>query len=200
MITWDDSMDNLQIYNELKTVPTEAQREIKAGRLKGKTDINPMWRIKVLTEKFGPCGIGWKPEIVKMWLENGADGEISAFVEINLYIRVNGEWSEPIPGVGGSAFVANETKGKYTSDECYKMAFTDAISVSCKLLGIAGDVYWDKDPTKYTNTKDNVNPTCIACGKEIKGQKDNNGKFFTGQQIADQFGGKCIACSRIKGE
>ena len=30
------------------------------------------------------------------------------------------------------------------------MALTDAISVSCKALGVGADVYWDKDDTKYT--------------------------------------------------
>ncbi|HCC35130.1 MAG TPA: hypothetical protein DEQ02_05645 [Ruminococcaceae bacterium] len=38
------------------------------------------------------------------------------------------------------------------SDECFKMALTDAISVSCKALGFGADVYWDKDRTKYSGT------------------------------------------------
>ena len=50
--------EKLSIYNQCKTVPDEAKKEIKGGRLKGMTDINPMWRIKKLTEMFGPCGIG----------------------------------------------------------------------------------------------------------------------------------------------
>ena len=61
-------MENLELYNALRTPPKEALKEIKAGRMKGKTDINPMWRIKVLTERFGPCGIGWKYKITKQWL------------------------------------------------------------------------------------------------------------------------------------
>ena len=54
------------------------------------------------------------------------------------------EWSKPIVGVGGSMFIAKEKSGPYTSDEAYKMALTDAISVSCKALGIAADIYWVK--------------------------------------------------------
>lgn len=49
-------MDKLEIYNRCREVPKEAQKAIAAGRLKGKTDINPMWRIKKLTELFGPAG------------------------------------------------------------------------------------------------------------------------------------------------
>lgn len=143
--------ENLKIYNEVRTVPTEAKRSITGGRLKGKTEINPMWRIKTLTDQFGPCGIGWYYEVTKQWLEPSGN-EVAAFVNINLYIKVAGEWSKPIPGVGGAMFVENQKSGAYVSDECYKMATTDAISVACKQLGIGADVYWDADKTKYTDT------------------------------------------------
>lgn len=142
--------ENLKIYNEVRTVPTEAKRSITGGRLKGKTEINPMWRIKTLTDQFGPCGIGWYYEVTKQWLEPSGN-EVAAFVNINLYIKVAGEWSKPIPGVGGAMFVENQKSGAYVSDECYKMATTDAISVACKQLGIGADVYWDADKTKYTD-------------------------------------------------
>lgn len=142
-------MDNLGIYNQARTVPPEAIKPIQAGRLKGKSDINPMWRIKKLTELFGPCGIGWKYTITKQWLERGAGDEVAAFVNIDLQIKHNGEWSDPIPGTGGSAFVAKEKNGLYTSDECFKMALTDAISVACKALGFGADIYWQADATKY---------------------------------------------------
>jgi hypothetical protein len=142
-------VDNLSIYNKSRTVPKEAQKEIQAGRLKGKTDINPMWRIKSLTEQFGTCGIGWKYVITKQWLENGGKDEIAAFVNIDLFIKVDDMWSDAIPGTGGSSFVASEKNGLYTSDECFKMALTDAISVSCKALGFGADIYWEKDSSKY---------------------------------------------------
>lgn len=142
--------ENLKIYNAVRVVPTEAKRSITGGRLKGKTEINPMWRIKTLTDQFGPCGIGWYYEVTKQWLEPSGN-EVAAFVNINLYIKVAGEWSKPIPGVGGAMFVENQKSGEYVSDECYKMATTDAISVACKQLGIGADVYWDADKTKYTD-------------------------------------------------
>ena len=142
--------DNMTLYNTVRTPPPEAIREIEAGRLKGKSDINPMWRIKALTEQFGPCGIGWKYTIEKLWTEQGANGEVAAFALINLYHRVGEDWSEPIPGIGGNSFVAKEKSGMYTNDECYKMALTDALSVACKALGVAADVYWQADRTKYT--------------------------------------------------
>lgn len=142
--------DNLKIYNAVKKVPDEAKRAITGGRLKGKTEINPMWRIKALTEQFGPCGIGWYYEVTKQWLEPSGT-EVAAFVNILLYIKVGDEWSNPIPGVGGAMFVEQQKGSAYVSDECYKMATTDAISVACKQLGIGADVYWEADKTKYTD-------------------------------------------------
>lgn len=142
--------DNLKIYDAVREVPQEAKRPIGGGRLKGFTDINPMWRIKKLTEMFGACGIGWYTELVSTWLEDGVSGTKTAHAHIRLYIKVEGEWSKPIEGIGGAAYITNETQGAYVSDECYKMAYTDALSVACKALGIGADVYYEKDCTKYT--------------------------------------------------
>ena len=135
-------MKNLEIYNKLKEVPEEAQKKITGGRLNGMTDIKPMWRIEKLTEVFGICGIGWKTKIKNKEILDGANGEKIAIVDIDLYVKIDGEWSDAIEGTGGSSFVTNETKGLYTSDECFKMAYTDAISVACKSLGMGADIYW----------------------------------------------------------
>lgn len=154
-------MDNLELYNKVREVPANAKKTIGAGRLKGMTDINPMWRIKSLTENFGVCGIGWYPEIVRTWTEPGANGETVTNVEILLYIKDNGQWSKGIPGIGGSKLVTKESAGLYTDDESYKKAYTDALSVACKALGIGADVYWDKDDTKY-DTKESKKQTNIT--------------------------------------
>lgn len=145
-------MDNMHIYNAVREVPETAKKPIQAGRLKGKTDINPMWRIKVLTEQFGTCGFGWYYKVTKQWLEPCGD-QMVAFVNIELYVKIGEEWSAPIFGTGGSMLVEQESRGLHVSDECYKMATTDAISVACKQLGIGADVYWQSDATKYAEDK-----------------------------------------------
>lgn len=149
-------MDNLYYYNQGREVPDTAKKTISGGRLSGKTDINPVWRIKKLTEMFGPCGIGWYYKSVREWLET-YENQIAAFVKIELFIKVNGEWSMPIQGTGGSMFVEMQKNGAYVSDECFKMATTDAISVACKQLGIGADVYWEKDKTKYNTGQEEEN-------------------------------------------
>ena len=69
-------MDKMTIYEQCRGVPKDAQKPIAAGRLKGKTDINPMWRIKKLTEIFGPAGIGWKFDPPVFEEKQGAKGEV----------------------------------------------------------------------------------------------------------------------------
>ena len=143
---------NLRYYEQLRKVPQEPLKPISAGRLKGMSDINPLFRIKAMTEAFGPCGIGWKYVITKQWLETYGQ-EVKAFCNIDLFIKVDGEWSDAIPGTGGSSLVAMERSGAYVSDEAYKMALTDALSVAMKSLGVAADVYYSKDKVGQFDTK-----------------------------------------------
>jgi hypothetical protein len=154
-------MDNLDIWQKVARPPESALKKIVGGRLAGMTDINPQWRLKAMTEVFGPCGIGWKWSIEKLWTEPGASGEVMAFALVNVWIvRPDGmtvndlpvAWAEPIPGIGGSALVAKERDGLRANDEAYKMAVTDALSVALKCLGVASDIYERKyDGSKYTD-------------------------------------------------
>ena len=162
-------MENLELYNKVRSCPEEAKKTIQAGKLKGYTDINPMWRIKVLTEHFGICGIGWYYEEVERWTEETANSEIGAYIKIHLYVKINDQWSKPILGIGGNK-LCGKGVGDGQNDEAWKMALTDALSVACKNLGIAADVYFDKDRTKYNiqqkevaeETKDTNLETALA--------------------------------------
>lgn len=146
--------NNLEIYLRAAEVPAEAQKEITAGKLKGKTDINPMWRIKTLTEIFGPCGIGWYTKILERWTERDAN-ESSAWVRIEMFVKFPGtnEWSAPIEGIGGSK-QCGKGQGDGINDEAFKMAETDAISVACKKLGFGANIYWANDRTKHSQVEE----------------------------------------------
>lgn len=161
-------MKNLEIYEKVKEVPKEAQKKITGGRLSGMTDIKPMWRIEKLTEIFGPVGIGWYTETIKKEIIDGANREKIAVVDILLYVKIDGEWSKGIEGSGGSSFIAKEKNGLYTSDECFKMAYTDALSVACKMLGMGANVYWGDskyDTSKKIETEEEAKALQITFGK-----------------------------------
>lgn len=145
-------MNNIDIYEKSRSVPDNAKKQFNNGSFSG-TDINPMWRIKKLTELFGPAGIGWYYEVLSERCETHHDTTM-AIVNLNLYVKVDGEWSKPIYGTGGNTLVKSTKNGLKASDEGYKMALTDALSVACKALGIGADVYFEKDVTKYTNAQE----------------------------------------------
>lgn len=161
MATKKEDNKNLRFYERLRNCPETALRTIQAGRLKGKSDINPVWRIKAMTETFGPCGIGWRYEITRQW-EMTFGQEVKAFVNINLYyMDEDGIWSLPIPGTGGATLVEVGKQGLYVNDEGYKMALTDALSVAMKALGVAADVYYSRDKTTAYETKYGAQETMV---------------------------------------
>lgn len=145
-------MEAIEIYKKLSQPPKGALREIRAGDLKGKTDINPQWRYEAMTETFGLVGIGWKYEIQKLWNEPGANGETLAFAQVAVFVRDpdTKEWSDPIVGIGGSKLINKFSAGPKSNDEGYKMAVTDAFSTSLKMIGVAADIYAGRwDGSKY---------------------------------------------------
>jgi hypothetical protein len=173
-----------ELYHINKQPPAWALKEITGGRLKGKTDINPQWRYETLNDTFGLIGFGWKYVITKQWLEKGHGDEVVAFVNIHLHVKLNNEWSEAIEGTGGSMFIANERNGAYTSDEAFKMATTDALSVACKMLGIAAAIY---SGSKYpTEPKKDSTPLLETEVKAIdKSMKAESAKKALNKWIAE---------------
>lgn len=158
----------IKIYESLARPPKDALRQIEAGKLKGKTDINPQWRYKAMTEKFGLVGCGWKYEIQKLWVEAGAGSEKLAFAQVAVFVKDGDTWSEPIVGIGGSRLVQLEKGAAVSNDEGYKMAVTDAFSTALKMLGVAADIYAGRwDGSKY---KESLPPQVEAVKQTFKGE------------------------------
>lgn len=150
---------NVRFYHKFMTTPKDAQRSFNNGSFSG-TDINPMWRIKILTEVFGPCGFGWWTQNVHYeFVESEETKETSVFCELELVVKDpdTGEVSQPIYGIGGNTYIKNwGQKGIKASDEAKKMAYTDAMSIACKALGIGHDIWYSNDRTKYTMMNDDA--------------------------------------------
>lgn len=218
-------MGNLDMYTKYAQPPADALKEFNNGRFKG-TDINPMWRIRVLTEEYGECGIGWYCVPKNRWTETAEHDavingktvrmlDIAVFYEVELYVKRNGEWSMPIYGVGGNSFSEYSKKqGRIiTSDEAYKMAYTDALGIACKALGIGANVWWKANDSKYTrNNQDDEHPQqqpkqtassiiCRSCNQPIPAETLLNGKRYTAEDIAGMSKKKygiemCYSCKR----
>lgn len=136
----------MRFYNRLKEVPSSAKKPItdQNSKLFGLTNINPQWRIQALTEVFGPAGEGWKVEIAEIQhipFETQMGLTVYCRIRINLFVRIDGEMSEAIPGIGGSVLYQNGL----LDDDAEKKAYTDAFSVAAKYLGVGADVYFGSD-------------------------------------------------------
>lgn len=159
--------DNMRWWEALKQPPADALREIKAGRLKGKSDIDPLWRIEAMTALFGPCGVGWRYTIDRCWREDSGGGVVQCYVQVSIFVRTmipnahvdqpDRYWSDAIPGIGGNHLVQKESAGLHSNDEGYKMALTDALGNAMRNLGVAADVYRGRwDGSKYADERQAV--------------------------------------------
>ncbi len=195
-------MEAIQIYKKLSQPPKTALRQITAGDLKGKTDINPQWRYEAMTETFGLVGIGWKYEVQKLWTEPGANGETLAFAQVAVFVRdpETKEWSDAIVGIGGSKLINRFSQGPKSNDEGYKMAVTDAFSTSLKMIGVAADIYAGKwDGSKYNEQPEQAPAPQYAGGPDtpeqkkrinelLRTRKADGTKFFTDEGIYHRVG------------
>lgn len=148
-------------YAAASHVPKRVLKTIDVGRLKGKSDINPQWKISLMTEIYGMCGIGWKFEVTEKNTVTTNTGEVMLFMTVAVYTRNGDEWSDPVYGMGGDFIVKKERTGLHCNDEAYKMCLTDALGNALKYIGVAADVYERLNDTKYAER-----PSAIANDKE----------------------------------
>ena len=161
-------MQDINYWDKLRQVPDVAKKPITGGNLNGMTDINPVWRIQVMTENFGMCGFGWKYVVTKQWLE-AYGNDVRAFCNIDLFVKVGDQWSDAIPGTGGASFAMVTNSGKTNvSDEAYKMALTDALSVAMKAIGVAADVYFANGARYETKYEQNTDGGKQETKKDVK--------------------------------
>lgn len=145
--TWNK---NLSVWNQFNQVPAHFTKPIAGGKLKGKSDINPQWRLMAMTQAFGSVGHGWTYRIVRTWNEIAPDGSVMCFAEVAVKTKLDGEWGQEFSGIGGSNTVEKNKNGLVANDEGYKMAVTDALSVAFKAVGVAADIYLGNyDGSKY---------------------------------------------------
>ena len=136
---------NTELWDQLKTVPKDAQKPFKrAGGFSG-TAIKPMWTYHKMTEVFGPCGTGWGIETPTFKVIHAAD-EILVYCTVTVWY---GPEKKPLVGVGGDKVLSKNKYGPATDDEAFKKAFTDAITNALKTLGAGADIHMGVYDGKY---------------------------------------------------
>ena len=140
--------DNLALWNRLKRTDPKATKPFqRAGGFRG-TQIDPTWRLQMMTEQFGPVGRGWGYEqtewtvvermvfvCCKVWYRDPATGEVF--------------WTGPQWG-GTELARRRRDGGEEPNDEAFKMSITDAVGKCLVQLGLAADIHMGQfDDSKY---------------------------------------------------
>ena len=101
-------------------------------------------------------------------MEEAVGDETKCFIKVEPFVKMAGEWSQAIEGLGGSSFATKEKAGIYVNDECYKMALTDAIGTAAKALGLGANIYYAKDRSKYDVVEPQKQPAQSQPTKEVQ--------------------------------
>jgi len=130
---------NMKIWETLSKTNPEFTKPLPGYGGKKLTTIDPMYQIKMMTDLFGPVGIGWKYKVDYKYI----DGLVFAEVTIKYFTD---EWHE----YGPVCSVQNLSKRDKLDDEAPKKAMTDAMTKAFSHLGMSADVFMGKfDDSKY---------------------------------------------------
>lgn len=149
--------NNLSLWSEFeKTDPNHTKQFSGKAGFSG-TAINAAYILKTLTDRFGPCGRGWKFVLEDERVEDGHllnDRDISKLhiVRGHLSYCMDGQWYETGPQFGQTTLVGTNKYGPYTDEEAPKKSITDCLAKCALMLGIGADIHLGLyDDNKYVN-------------------------------------------------
>lgn len=135
-------MSNTAIWDKVSHTDPAYTKKISGKKFSG-TDIKPAYRLKKMTEAFGPAGKGWGYEVQEHWRETVTARSKGNDIPVEcVFVMLRVWWSED----GGQTkyFTGSQIGGTETGmavDEAYKMAITDALGKCLVDLGVCADVY-----------------------------------------------------------
>ena len=131
---------NMKIWETLSKTNPEFTKPIPGYGGKKLTTIDPMYQIQMMTDLFGPVGLGWKYKVDYKYI----DGLVFAEVTIKYFTD---EWHEYGPVCSVQNLSKRDNK---LDDEAPKKAMTDAMTKAFSHLGMSADVFLGKfDDSKY---------------------------------------------------
>lgn len=139
---------SLGIWSRLeRTDPRATKPFTRSGGFRG-TQIDPAWRLKRMTEEFGPVGRGWGYEQLEWTV---VERMVFCCVRVWYLDPETGERCWTGPQWGGTEIVRRRRDGaEAPDDECFKMSVTDALGKCLLQLGLAADVHMGLfDDSKY---------------------------------------------------
>ena len=141
------TLDNMHLWNLLKRTDPKATKPFtRNGGFRG-TQIDPAWRLMIMTEVFGPVGKGWGYEQMDWTI---AERMVFICARVWYIDPETGEKCWTGPQWGGTEMVRRRNGIEAPDDECFKMSMTDALGKCLVQLGLAADVHMGQfDDSKY---------------------------------------------------
>lgn len=142
---------NLALWDRVCTTPASVTSPM-SGAFAG-TAIKPAYAIRMATEMFGPCGIGWGYEVLEEGFVDGAvlgyDAQGKPLGHSRVHILklktwyVYGEKKGELTHFGQTPFIGLNSAGErvVTDGDVKKKSLTDALMKCLSLLGIGADVH-----------------------------------------------------------
>jgi len=131
---------NMKIWETLSKTNPEFTKPLPGYGGKKLTTIDPMYQIQMMTDMFGPVGLGWKYKVDYKYIDQ------LVFAEVTIKYFTN-EWHEYGPVCSVQNLYKSNSK---LDDEAPKKAMTDAMTKAFSHLGMSADVFLGKfDDSKY---------------------------------------------------
>lgn len=146
-------MSNTELWSKVERIPAEHTKPITGKSYSG-TSPRPHYMIRLATEVFGPCGIGWgftfedRIEDGAM-IEPGFPAKMS-IAKVKVWYIWNGQRGE-VEHIGGTEFAGKRKNGAlFTDEDAPKKSVTDGLIKALSLIGFAGDIFIGRfDDSKY---------------------------------------------------
>ena len=133
--------DNLKIWEALEDVDPKYTKAITGKPYKG-TSPNPHYIVRMLTEQFGPVGVGWGCRVVSEGFQPLGD-EVLHWCRVEMWHTDRGNTFEAY----GQTKALSQTRNGLKSDEdAPKKSYTDAMVKAASYVGVAANIFlgrWD---------------------------------------------------------
>ena len=158
----DEAYDAMRLWDALRTPNPKHTKPFKRGGGFSGTALSGMAVAQMLTEQFGPCGVGWRVVITNedyvpgntFYMDDGSiiGNTITHVVRGYLTYLCDGEWANTSEQFGQTTYVGKNKYGMFTDEEAPKKSATDLMSKCASLIGVAADIHLGLfDDNKYVN-------------------------------------------------
>ena len=137
-------MENLSIWNKLAKSDPRYLKKVNFGS-RSFTAIDPQYQVRMMTEQFGPIGLGWgwnaETEVVHM-----SNGDSAVLAHVTVWHTDNQHAFGPFTGC--RKFF--DVKKDRMAEDAPKMAITDGLTKALSHIGCNADVFLgEMDGNKY---------------------------------------------------